>query len=121
MIKLKKLKLPHTLVLIYIMVVLTVIATWIVPGGEYQRVEKERRTVPVADLPLYSGFGYRIIVWAIGIAIAVFIVMRYASHLLKNPKISPTYKEDLEKRKNLDLDSVSREKAQLRLPSPCPS
>ena len=45
--KMKKLRLPHTLVLIYTMVVLTVIATWIVPGGEYQRVEKEGRTIPV--------------------------------------------------------------------------
>ncbi len=47
--KLKKIRLPHTLVLIYIMVVLTVIATWIVPGGEYDRVEKDGRTIPVAD------------------------------------------------------------------------
>jgi uncharacterized ion transporter superfamily protein YfcC len=47
--KLRKLKLPHTLVLIYTMVVLTVIATWIVPGGEYQRTEKDGRTMPVAD------------------------------------------------------------------------
>jgi uncharacterized ion transporter superfamily protein YfcC len=29
--KIKKIRLPHTLVLIYTMVVLTVIATWIVP------------------------------------------------------------------------------------------
>ncbi|MBM3311014.1 MAG: YfcC family protein, partial [Candidatus Aminicenantes bacterium] len=40
-------RLPHTLVLIYAMVVLTVIATWVVPGGEYQRVEKDGRSVPV--------------------------------------------------------------------------
>ena len=46
--KTPKLKLPHTLILIYIMVVLTVVATWIIPGGEYQRVEKDGRTVPVA-------------------------------------------------------------------------
>ena len=35
------------------MVVLTVIATWIVPGGEYDRVEKEGRTIPVVRSPLY--------------------------------------------------------------------
>jgi uncharacterized ion transporter superfamily protein YfcC len=249
------LKLPHTLVLIYIMVVLTVIATWIVPGGEYQRTEKDGRTMPVADsfqftegqpqglgalfvspikgfieaayiivfifvvggafaiiqetgaitafihnlavkfgeskalravlipvtmvifslagaifgmseevmpfvlifvplalslgydtivgvsipfvgaaagfagaffnpftvgiaqgiagIPLYSGMGYRLIVWAIGTAIAIIIVMRYSSRLLKNPKISPTYEEDQEKRKNLDLDSPSKKKVDL--------
>ncbi len=44
----EKLRLPHTLILIYIMVVLTVVATWIIPGGEYQRVEKDGRTMPVA-------------------------------------------------------------------------
>ncbi len=67
----------------------------------------------IADLPLYSGFGYRIIIWAIGTAIAIIIVMRYASRLLKNPKISPTYEEDQEKRKSLDLDSLSKEKAHI--------
>ena len=46
--KSKPLRLPHTLVLIYVMVVLTVIATWIIPGGEYQRVQKGAQTVPVA-------------------------------------------------------------------------
>ncbi len=45
---LKKLKLPHTLILIYIMVVLTVVATWIIPGGQYKRIEKGGRTIPVA-------------------------------------------------------------------------
>ena len=45
---LKKLRLPHTLILIYAMVVLTVVTTWVIPGGEYQRVEKDGRMVPVA-------------------------------------------------------------------------
>jgi uncharacterized ion transporter superfamily protein YfcC len=253
--KLRKIKLPHTLVLIYIMVVLTVIATWVVPGGEYQRIEKDGRTIPVADsfqfaegrpqglgalfispikgfieaayiivfvfvvggafaiiqvtgaitafihnlalkfgeskalrallipvtmiifslggavfgmceetmpfvlifvplalslgydtivgvsipfvgaaagfagaffnpftvgiaqgiadIPLYSGLGYRVIIWTIGTAIAIFIVMRYASRLLKNPKISPTYEEDQEKRTSLDLDTPDKEKVDL--------
>ena len=249
--KLKKVRLPHTLVLIYAMVVLTVIATWIVPGGAYERVEKEGRTIPVEDsfhfierqpqgigalfispikgfmeasyiivfifvvggvfaviqktgaitafinnlalkfgeskalrvllipvtmvifslggaifgmceetmpfvlifvplalslgydtivgvsipfvgaaagfagaffnpftvgiaqgiagLPLYSGMGYRIIIWALGTAVAVFIVMRYASQILKNPKVSPTYREDQERKKSLDLDIANKE------------
>ena len=46
--KTKKLKLPHTLILIYIMVVLTAAATWIIPGGQYKRVVKDGRTIPVA-------------------------------------------------------------------------
>jgi uncharacterized ion transporter superfamily protein YfcC len=254
--KMKKIKLPHTLVLIYSMVVLTVIATWIVPGGEYQRIEQEGRIIPVegsfqfvesqpqglgalfvspikgfveaayiivfvlvvggafavidktgaitafihnlalnfrkskamrallipvtmlvfslagaifgmceetmpfvlifvplalslgydtivgvsipflgaaagfagaffnpftvgiaqgiADLPLYSGVGYRLITWAIGTVIVIILVMRYANRVQKNPKISPTYEDDLKKREELDLDSPSDEKIELR-------
>lgn len=253
--KLRKFKLPHTLVLIYSMVILTVIATWIVPGGEYKRIEKEGKTIPVAGsfqfverrpqglgalfvspikgfveaayiivfvfvvggafaviqktgainafinnlaskfqeskaletllipvtmvifslggavfgmceetmpfilvfvplalslgydtivgvclpfvgaasgfagaffnpftlgiaqgiagLPLYSGLGYRLIIWIVGTAIAVIVVMRYASRVRKNPEISPTYQEDLEKRKNLALNNSSPEQAEL--------
>jgi uncharacterized ion transporter superfamily protein YfcC len=47
--KLRAIRLPHTLVLIYAIVVLVALATWIVPGGEYERVEKDGRLVPVAD------------------------------------------------------------------------
>ncbi len=253
--KLKSLRLPHTLLLIYIMVVLTVIATWIIPGGEYQRVEKEGRTVPVAGsyqrvasqpqglgglfvspvrgfidaaaiiaivfivggafnviqqtgaiaavirnitftfgrrkalrvllipvvmlifslgggvwglceetmpfilifvplalslgydtivgvampflgaaagfagaffnpftvgiaqgiagLPLYSGLGYRLAVWAGGTAIAIAVVMRYAARVHKNPALSPTYDEDCEKKKRLSVDKPVLERVRL--------
>ncbi len=244
---LKKPKLPHTLILIYAMVVLTVVATWIIPGGEYQRVEKDGRTMPVpgsyhrtdsrpqglgglfvspakgfvdaaaiiiivficggafsviqktgaistvihnlslkfgrsralqvlfipvtmiifslggaiwgmceetmpfilifvplslslgydtivgvalpflgaasgfagaffnpftvgiaqgiAGLPLYSGLGYRLIVWAVGTAIVIAVVMRYAARVRRDPTISLTYDEDREKRKGLRVDN----------------
>jgi len=250
--KAPKLRLPHTLLLIYIMVVLTVIATWLIPGGEYQRVEKGGRMVPVAGsyarvegrpqgldglfvspakgfvaaamiiaivficggafnviqktgaitavihnlsldfgqkralrilfipvtmiifslggaiwgmceetmpfilifvplalslgydtivgvalpfigaasgfagaffnpftvgiaqgiagLPLYSGLGYRLIVWAGGTAIAIAVVMRYAARVRKDPRISPTYEEDLEKRTKFSVDKPAVEK-----------
>ncbi len=241
----KKLKLPHTLVLIYIMVVLTVVATWVIPGGEYERVEKDGRLMPVAGtyhrvenrpqglgalfvspargfvdaaaiiaivlivggafsviqktgaisavihnlavrfgesrtlrlllipvtmivfslggavwgmceetmpfilvfvplalslgydtivgvaipflgaaagfagaffnpftvgvaqgiagLPLYSGFGYRLAVWAVGTAIVVAFVMRYAARIRRRPELSPTFEEDREKRRRLEI------------------
>ena len=252
---LKTPKLPHTLILIYIMVVLTVAATWIIPGGEYKRVEKDGRMMPVAGsyqrtesrpqglgglfvspargfvdaaaiivivficggafsviqrtgaistvihnlslkfgqskplrvlfipvtmiifslggaiwgmceetmpfilifvplslslgydtiigvalpflgaasgfagaffnpftvgiaqgiagLPLYSGLGYRLIVWAGGTAIAIAVVMRYAGRVLKDPKLSPTYEEDLEKRSKLKVGGPVIEKLPL--------
>jgi uncharacterized ion transporter superfamily protein YfcC len=252
---LKKLRLPHTLILIYIMVVLTVIATWVIPGGEYKRVEKDGRTIPVAGsyqrtdsrpqgleglfvspakgfvdaaaiiiivficggafsviqrtgaittvihnlslkfgrskalrvlfipmtmiifslggaiwgmceetmpfilifvplslslgydtivgvalpflgaaagfagaffnpftvgiaqgiagLPLYSGLGYRLIVWAGGTAIVIAVVMRYAGRILKDPKLSPTYEEDLQKRQKFQVGGPVIEKLHL--------
>jgi uncharacterized ion transporter superfamily protein YfcC len=251
----KPLRLPHTLILIYIMVVLTVIATWIVPGGEYQRIVKDGRTVPVpgtyarvvshpqglpglllspvrgfvdaaaiiaillivggafnviqqtgaitavirnitfkfsrkkalrvllipvvmlifslgggvwgmceetmpfilifvplalslgydtitgvamcfvgaaagfagaffnpftvgiaqgiAGLPMYSGLGYRLAVWAGGTAIAIAVVMRYAARIHKNPQLSLTYDEDQEKRKKLSVDKPVLERIAL--------
>jgi uncharacterized ion transporter superfamily protein YfcC len=45
----KSIRLPHTLVLIYLMVVAAAVATWLVPGGEYQRAEKDGRMVPVPN------------------------------------------------------------------------
>jgi uncharacterized ion transporter superfamily protein YfcC len=254
-VKLKKIRLPHTLLLIYIMVVLTVVATWIIPGGEYKRVEKDGRTMPVAGsyqrtesrpqgleglfvspakgfvdaaaiiaivficggafsviqktgaistvihnlslkfgqskvlrvlfipvtmiifslggaiwgmceetmpfilifvplslslgydtivgvalpflgaasgfagaffnpftvgiaqgiagLPLYSGLVYRLAVWAGGTAIVIAIVMRYAGRIHKDPKLSPTYDEDLEKRTKLQVGGPVIEKLPL--------
>ena len=250
-----KIRLPHTLVLIYAMVILTVVATWIVPGGQYQRVEKDGRTVPVAGtfaftsrspqglgalfvspvkgfidaaaiiavvfvvggafsviqktgavmtfihnlalrfgrsralrvllipvtmivfslggavfgmceetmpfvlifvplalslgydsivgvaipfvgaasgfagaffnpftvgiaqgiagLPIYSGIGYRVIIWALGTAIAIFVVVRYAARVQKNPRRSPTYEDDLERREKLQINLSPTEMVRL--------
>ena len=55
----------------------------------------------IAGLPLYSGLGYRLIVWALGTIIVIVIVMRYAARILRNPEASPVYEDDLEKRKKL--------------------
>jgi uncharacterized ion transporter superfamily protein YfcC len=250
-----KIKLPHTLVLIYAMVVLTVVATWIVPGGQYQRAEKDGRTMPVAGtfaptarnpqgvgalfvspvkgfieaaaiiavvfvvggafaviqktgaimafihnlalrfgrskalrallipvimtifslggavfgmceetmpfvlifiplalslgydsivgvalpfvgaaagfagaffnpftvgiaqgiagLPVYSGMGYRILIWAGGTIIAIAVVMRYAARVHKNPRSSPVYEDDRARREKLRLDLPPAEKVEL--------
>jgi uncharacterized ion transporter superfamily protein YfcC len=251
----RKIRLPHTLVLIYAMVILTVVATWIIPGGQYQRAEKDGRTVAVAGtfsftsrspqglgalfvspvrgfidaaaiiavvfvvggafsiiqktgavmafihnlalrfgrskalrallipatmivfslggavfgmceetmpfilvfvplalslgydsivgvaipfvgaasgfagaffnpftvaiaqgiagLPTYSGMGYRMIIWALGTAMAIVFVMRYAARVRKNPRYSPTFEEDLERRKKLQLNLSPTELVQL--------
>jgi uncharacterized ion transporter superfamily protein YfcC len=106
-----KIRLPHTLVLIYAMVILTVVATWIVPGGQYQRVEKDGRTVPVAGTFALTnrnpqGLGALFISPVKGFidAIAIVVVMRYAGRVQRNPRQSPTYEDDLERREKLQLN-----------------
>jgi uncharacterized ion transporter superfamily protein YfcC len=63
----------------------------------------------IAGLPIYSGIGYRVIIWGAGTAIAIAVVMRHAARVLRNPRLSPTYEEDLERRKKLDLNLPASE------------
>ncbi|HEX2062702.1 MAG TPA: hypothetical protein VHK90_18315 [Thermoanaerobaculia bacterium] len=48
----------------------------------------------LAGLPLYSGFGYRVVTWCIGTAVMIAWVMVYAARVKKNPRISPVYELD---------------------------
>ncbi|MBN2426237.1 MAG: putative basic amino acid antiporter YfcC [Calditrichaceae bacterium] len=40
---------PNTLVLIFSIMIVVMVSTWIIPGGEFDRVEKDGRNVLVAD------------------------------------------------------------------------
>ncbi len=57
----------------------------------------------IAELPLYSGMGYRIFVWIVLTTIGIVFVTKYALKVQKNPKASLSYNIDLEKRKNLKI------------------
>lgn len=48
----------------------------------------------LSDLPLFSGFGYRLFCWAILTTILIVLVLRYAAKIKKDPEISPMYKAD---------------------------
>ena len=64
----------------------------------------------IADLPLFSGIGYRLICWVICTAIAISFVMIYAAKVKKHPEKSITFDIDEEKRRNLhigDLENFS--------------
>lgn len=50
-----------------------------------------------AELPLYSGLGYRLILWIIATIIAIAFVMIYAERIRKNPQLSPVYDLDRER------------------------
>ncbi len=60
----------------------------------------------IADLPLFSGIEYRIIVWFVVTSAAIIFVSRYASKIKKNPKLSITYQGDLEKKKDLHISGI---------------
>jgi uncharacterized ion transporter superfamily protein YfcC len=46
------------------------------------------------DLPLYSGLGYRLLLWFLSTVIIVSFVMIYAEKVRKNPERSPVYELD---------------------------
>ncbi|MBU4443564.1 TIGR00366 family protein [bacterium] len=60
----------------------------------------------IADLPLFSGIGYRIISWIICTAVAITFVMMYAAKIKKRPEKSLTFDMDEEKRKNLHIGDL---------------
>ena len=60
----------------------------------------------IADVPMFSGIGFRFIVWAIATALTVAFLMWYAARVKKNPALSPVYALDEERRKNAQADDL---------------
>ncbi|HAV41731.1 MAG TPA: putative basic amino acid antiporter YfcC [Acidobacteria bacterium] len=61
----------------------------------------------LAELPLYSGLGYRLILWLIMTAVAIGFVMIYAEKIRKNPSLSPVY--ELDRGRLVQQDNSTRE------------
>lgn len=59
----------------------------------------------IAEVPMFSGWDYRIIVWVVMTTIAISYVMLYARKLEKNPAGSPVYELD-SKRDLQDLNNT---------------
>ncbi len=66
----------------------------------------------IADLPLFSGFGYRLFCWLVVTAVAIIFVYSYAQKIRRQPQSSITYESDQLKRKELHLQ---KETAELKL------
>jgi len=49
----------------------------------------------IADLPLFSGFGYRLFSWFVINLVGITWILRYAAKIRKNPKLSPVYNTDV--------------------------
>jgi uncharacterized ion transporter superfamily protein YfcC len=55
----------------------------------------------IAEIPLFSGWEYRLLIWFILTSVAVIYVLRYASRIEKSPSLSPVFSVD-QKRKSQD-------------------
>ena len=58
----------------------------------------------IAQVPLYSGIGYRFIIWIICTTVVISWLSVYARKIRKDPTKSLTYEFDIEKRKELKLN-----------------
>lgn len=55
----------------------------------------------IAGLPILSGAGFRIIMWAVFTLFGMIYTLRYASKIKKNPELSPCFKVDEKLREKL--------------------
>lgn len=58
----------------------------------------------IAEVPIFSGMGLRVIFWLIYMLVAILYVVLYASKVRKNPEASLVYEED--KKRNIRVDLV---------------
>ena len=66
----------------------------------------------IAEVPLFSGLGYRFLLWSIVTTIAILFVSRYANRIKKDPTQSLTFSDDVIKRSKY-LDETSSIEATL--------
>jgi uncharacterized ion transporter superfamily protein YfcC len=60
----------------------------------------------IAEVPLFSGIGYRIICWLISTLVAIAFLSYYVKKLSRKPELSPMYEQDNERRKNEHFEAV---------------
>ena len=69
----------------------------------------------IAEVPLLSGMGFRIVMYAAFTLLTIIMVMRYAMKIKKKPEASLMYEEDKKRDDIIDLDALpafgGREKA----------
>jgi len=61
----------------------------------------------IAEVPLFSGIGYRVISWAVSTAVAIIFLMWYVKKITANPEKSAVFKEDAERRLLLKNESTN--------------
>jgi uncharacterized ion transporter superfamily protein YfcC len=68
----------------------------------------------IAELPLYSGMSYRLLVWVLSTFFMIYFVMRYAAKIKANPTLSPVYEIDQQRKHDLHLNTADQEAFSLR-------
>lgn len=63
----------------------------------------------ICELPMYSGAGYRSIIWVLSTVFMTGFVMMYAARIEKDPKLSPVYDIDQGRKHTLHLDTSKLE------------
>lgn len=64
----------------------------------------------IAGVPLFSGIGYRLIVWAIATTVTIGFLLWYAARIKRQPALSPTFEMDQLKRSQMstaDFDNFA--------------
>lgn len=75
-------------------------------GGAFMNAYTEGVAQGIAGLPLFSGLGYRIIVYSLMVILTIGFVMIYARRVKKNPQISRVYEIDQKREDKLELDET---------------
>lgn len=60
----------------------------------------------IAELPLFSGMGFRIVAYLVMVALVIGFLFNYAGKVKKNPRLSPMYDIDINRTDKLDLDNL---------------
>lgn len=55
----------------------------------------------IAEVPLFSGIGYRLVVWGVVTLVTIVFIVRYAEKIKKNPEKSITYEADSIRRREM--------------------
>jgi uncharacterized ion transporter superfamily protein YfcC len=58
----------------------------------------------IAEVPMYSGLEYRMLIWVISTASMITFVMLHAARIRKDPQRSPVYDLDQERKHSMHLD-----------------
>jgi uncharacterized ion transporter superfamily protein YfcC len=67
----------------------------------------------IAQLPVYSGYEYRIVIWVLSTVSMITFVMLHAARVRKSPELSPVYAQDQERRRTLQLNGQAEEQVTL--------